>query len=257
VLFRSILDGAPRILPNFPEDLSVKAERSLIRLGARVRTGVRVLSVDGEGVVFQTPAGPERLPSKTVLWAGGVTSSEFGKKLALRTKAETDRSGRIKVNPDLTIPQYPEIYVVGDMALAFRRDGTPLPGVAQVAMQQGSYAAEVIRRRLAGRQEAAPFRYFDQGDIAVIGRASAVANLFGIHVWGYTAWLVWLFIHLMYLVEFRSRLLVFIQWGFQYFTFSRGARLITGHETSDSLQARPAEAPTLSSSSTKSPPGST
>jgi NADH:ubiquinone reductase (H+-translocating) len=223
-----ILDGAPRVLPSFPEDLSKKAERSLIRLGVRVRSGVHVVAIDGEGVSFQARDGSERLAAKTVLWAGGVSASELGRKLAERTGAETDRAGRIKVNPDLTIPGYPDIHVVGDLALAFRPDGRPLPGVAQVAMQQGAYAAKTIGKRLHGGKELPPFRYFDQGDIAVIGRAAAVSNLFGVHLWGYLAWLVWLFIHLMYLVEFRSRVLVFIQWGFQYVSFSRGARLITG-----------------------------
>ncbi len=190
----------------------------------RVRSGVQVLSVDGEGVTFRTQTGTDRLPSKTVLWAGGVTASELARTLALRTGAETDRSGRIKVQANLTIPGYPEIYVAGDLALVFRADGKPLPGVAQVAMQQGSYAGKAILKRLNGAGEIPPFRYFDQGDIAVIGRAAAVANIFGVHVSGYLAWLVWLFIHLMYLVEFRSRLLVFIQWGFQYLTFSRGSQ---------------------------------
>jgi NADH dehydrogenase len=222
-----VLDGAPRVLPTFPEDLSQKAERSLIRLGARVRTGVRVVELDPEGVTYQTAQGVERLAAKTVLWAGGVTASEFGRRLAARTHAETDRAGRIKVNADLTVPGHPEIFVVGDLALAYRGD-RPLPGVAQVAMQQGSYAAKAVVKRLRGGDRA-PFRYFDQGDIAVIGRAAAVANLFGIiHLWGFPAWLVWLLIHLMYLVEFRSRVVVFIQWGFQYLTFGRGARLITG-----------------------------
>jgi NADH dehydrogenase len=228
-----ILDGSPRVLPGYPEDLSAKAERSLVRLGVRVRTGVRVTVVDREGVTFETPHGTERLPAKTVLWAGGVTISALGRKLAARTHAETDKAGRIRVNPDLTIPGFPDIYVVGDLALAFRPDGRQLPGVAQVAMQQGAYAGRAIRERLEGKRELPPFRYVDKGDMAVIGRASAVANLFGLHVWGYPAWLIWLFIHLMYIVEFRNRLLVFIQWGFQYLTFSRGARLITGATVSD------------------------
>ena len=225
-----VLDGAARVLPAFPEDLSQKAERALIRLGARVRIDVHVTAVDAESVTFKSKQGTaERLRTKTVLWAGGITASALGRKLAARTHAETDRSGHIKVNPDLTIPGYPDIYVVGDLALAQRPDGRQLPGVAQVAMQQGSYAAKTIVARLRGVRDPAPFRYFDQGDIAVIGRAAAVANLFGaIHLWGFPAWLVWLFIHLMYLVEFRNRVLVFIQWGFQYLSFSRGARLITG-----------------------------
>lgn len=232
-----ILDGSSRVLPTYSEDLAGKAERSLLRLGVRVRCGVRVVAIDGDGVTFQTHGGSERLAAKTVLWAGGVAGSELARKLAVRTGAETDRAGRIRVNPDLTIPGFPSVYVVGDLALALRPDGTPLPGVAQVAMQQGTYAGKAIAQRLSGRAELPPFRYFDQGDIAVIGRASAVANLFGIHVSGYLAWLVWLFIHLMYIVEFRSRLLVFIQWGFQYLTFSRGARLITGSAASDSITA--------------------
>lgn len=222
-----VLDSAGRVLPAFPERLSAHAERLLIRVGARVRTGVFVEEIDPGGVTFRTPHGRERLEAKTVLWAGGIAASELGSKLAARTGAQTDRAGRIKVNPDLTLPGYPDIYVVGDLALALGRDGRPLPGVAQVAMQQGGYAARSIVRRLRGAGPLPPFRYFDQGDIAVIGRAAAVANLFGIHVWGLPAWLIWLFVHLMYLVEFRSRVLVFVQWGFQYLTFSRGARLIT------------------------------
>jgi NADH dehydrogenase len=232
-----ILDGSSRVLPTYPEDLSRRAERSLLRLGVRVRNGVRVVGIDGEGVSFQTQGGTERLAAKTVLWAGGVAGTDLARKLAAHTGAETDRIGRIRVNPDLTIPRYPNIYVVGDLALAFRSEGTPLPGVAQVAMQQGTYAGKSIAGRLTAAKELPPFRYFDRGDMAVIGRASAVANIFGIHVSGYPAWLVWLFIHLMYIVEFRSRLLVFIQWGFQYLTFSRGARLITGSAASDSVTA--------------------
>ncbi len=223
-----ILDGAPRVLPVFSPNLSAKAERSLIRLGVRVRSEVRVESVDAGGVTFRGPGDVERIEAKTVIWAGGVAASGLGRTLAERTGAETDRSGRIKVNPDLTIPGFADIYVAGDLALAFRADGRPLPGVAQVAMQQGAYAARAIVRRLSGAKQFKPFRYFDQGDIAVIGRAAAVAKLFGVSIWGFPAWLVWLFIHLMYLVEFRSRVLVFIQWGFQYISFSRGARLITG-----------------------------
>lgn len=224
-----ILDGAPRVLPAYSEDLSAEAERSLIRLGVRVRGGVQVVGIDSDGVTFRTSNGAERLAAKTVIWAGGVVASDLGKKLAERTGAEKDRAGRIKVNPDLTVPKYPNIYVVGDLALAFRLDGRQLPGVAPVATQQGAYAAKAIVKRLNGPKELPPFRYFDQGDMAVIGRAAAVANIFGFHLSGLLAWLIWLFIHLMHLVEFQSRILVFIHWGFQYLTFSRGARLITGN----------------------------
>jgi NADH dehydrogenase len=223
-----LMDGAARVLPALPDDLSARAERSLIHLGARVRTGVRVTSIDGDGVTFQSGATTERIAARTVLWAGGVTTSHLGRALAARTKAQTDRGGRIRVNPDLTIPGYPDIYVAGDLAFLLGPDGNPRPGVAQIAIQQGAYAAQAIVKRLDGATELRPFHYFDKGDIAVIGRASAVANVFGLHIWGYPAWLFWLFIHLMYLVEFRSRVVVFIQWGFQYLTFSRSARLITG-----------------------------
>ena len=230
-----LLDGSPRVLPAYPEDLSAKAEQSLRKLGVQVRTSVKVVDIDRDGVTFQAQDGTERLAAKTVLWAGGVTASAFGRTLARRTGAETDRGGRIKVQPDLTLPKHPDIYIVGDLALAFRPDGRPLPGVAQVAMQQGAYAAKAILKRLDGPKALPPFRYIDKGDMAVIGRAAAVANLFGLHVSGFIAWLIWLFIHLMYLVEFQNRILVFIQWGFQYLTLSRGARLCTGSAASDRL----------------------
>lgn len=230
-----LLDGSPRVLPTYPEDLSKKAEEALGRLGVQVRTKVRVVGIDGDGVSFEAADGTERLPAKTVLWAGGVTASAFGRSLARRMGAETDRGGRIKAQPNLTLPNHPEIYIIGDLALACRPDGRPLPGVAQVAMQQGAYAASAIAKRLEGAGDLPPFRYVDKGDMAVIGRAAAVANLFGFHVSGFIAWLIWLFIHLMYLVEFQSRILVFIQWGFQYLTFNRGARLITGSAVSDCI----------------------
>jgi NADH dehydrogenase len=228
-----LMEGAPRVLPTYPADLSAKAERLVTKLGVEVRTNVRVVGVNREGVTLQTGSGTERQAARTVLWAAGVVASDFGKRLANRTGAETDRAGRIRVNPDLTIPSHPNIYIVGDLALARRPDGEQLPGVAQVAMQEGAYAAKVITKKLDGSTALPPFRYFDKGDMAVIGRAAAVANIFGFHVSGWPAWTMWLFIHLMYLVQFQSRILVFIQWGFQYLTFSRGARLITGTADSD------------------------
>ncbi len=164
-----------------------------------------------------------------------MTTNTFGRTLAEKTKAETDRNGRIKVTPQLTIPNCPDIFVVGDLAAAFDKEGKPLPGVAQVAMQGGVYAAKSIRARVAGKPELPPVHYFNKGDMAVIGRAAAIANIFGIQVSGLLAWLVWLFIHLMYIVEFQSRVVVFVQWGFEYLTFSRGARLITGVDAEDAL----------------------
>jgi len=230
-----VVDTAPRVLATYPEDLSQKAERSLLKLGVRVRTGVMVTGVDGEGVTIRTASGSEHIASHTVIWAAGVAISDFGKQLAKRTSAPTDKAGRIKVNPDLTIPDFPDIFVVGDLALSTKPDGKPLPGVAQVAMQGGAYAARLIIKRLKGERTGKAFHYFDKGELAVIGRAAAVANIFGFHLSGLLAWLVWLFIHLLYIVEFQSRILVAIEWGFMYLTYNRGARLITGQTATTSV----------------------
>jgi NADH:ubiquinone reductase (H+-translocating) len=231
-----LMEGAPRVLGPFPEDLSAKAEKLVTRLGVEVIKGVMVTNIDAECVTFKHGDSSEKLRARTVLWAGGVTATEFGRKLAARTNAESDRSGRIRVNPDLTIPNYPDIFIIGDLAHVVDEKGAPLPGVAQVAMQGGAYVAKVIRARVEGKKAPPPFRYFNKGEMAVIGRAAAVANIFGIHVSGLLAWLMWLFIHLIYIVEFQSRVSVFIQWGFEYLTFSRGARLITGIAATDSVE---------------------
>jgi NADH:quinone reductase (non-electrogenic) len=228
-----LIDGAPRVLMPFPEDLAQKAARALAKLGVQVKTGVMVKDIDKGGVTIEMNNRTDRLAPRTVIWAGGVTVSALGRTVANRTKADTDRGGRIKVNPDLTIANYPDIYVVGDLALALGPNGTPLPGVAQVTMQQGTYAAKAIVRKVQGATALQPFKYFDKGDLAVIGRAAAVANIFGLHISGLPAWLVWAFIHLMYIVQFQSRILVFIQWAIQDLTFSRGARLITGPAVTD------------------------
>jgi len=228
-----LIDGAPRVLMAFPEDLARKAERSLAKLGVQVKTGAMVKDIDKEGVTIEINNRSDRLAAKTVIWAGGVTARALGKTLANRAKTETDKGGRIKVNRDLTIATYPDIYVVGDLALALDLDGKPLPGLAQVAMQQGTYAAKAIVRKVQGATEPQPFEYSDKGNLAVIGRAAAVANIFGLHISGLLAWLVWVFIHLMYIVQFRSRVLVFMQWAIEYLTFSRGARLITGAAATD------------------------
>jgi NADH dehydrogenase len=228
-----LMEGGDRVLASYPPDLSAKAEELVKKLGVEVSKGVMVTGIDANGVTYKKGETVERLVAKTVLWAGGVTMTSFGNKLAEQTHSETDRSGRIKVNPDLSIPTYPNIYVTGDLANVAGKDGKPLPGVAQVAIQGGAYAAKTIGKRLQGETDIKPFEYFDKGDMAVIGRASAVANIFGFHVSGLPAWLIWLFIHLMYIVEFQNRVLVFIQWGFEYLTFSRGARLITGSADTD------------------------
>ncbi len=229
------MEVAPKVLGPFPEDLSAKAEKLVTRLGVEVIKGVMVTKIDAVGVTFKHGDSSEMLAAKTVIWAGGVMATPFGRKLAERTQSETDRSGRIKVNRNLTVPHFPDFFIIGDLAYAVDDKGKPLPGVAQVAMQGGAYAARVIRARLEGKKELPPFHYFNKGEMAVIGRAAAVANIFGIHVSGLLAWLMWLFIHLIYIVEFKSRVSVLVQWGFEYLTFSRGARLITGEAATDSV----------------------
>ena len=221
-----LIEGAPRILGNYHSSLSAQAERSLIRLGVRCRTGVRVVNVDGGGLDLETAGGRERIEARTVIWAAGVQPSRAARILAQRSGVETDRGGRLKVRPDLSLPDHPEVFVVGDAAY-LEQDGAPLPGVAPVAMQQGVFVARVIAGRLAGRT-AASFRYTDKGSMATIGRHHAVAQIWGLRLHGRIAWLAWLFIHLMYLVGFENRVIVLAKWALQYITFNRGARLITG-----------------------------
>jgi NADH dehydrogenase len=224
-----LMEGGPRVLPAYPEDLSAKAEALVRKLKVEVRLGAFVTNIDKEGVSYQHNDVTSHIPARTVLWAGGVTATPFARKVAERLSAETDRAGRFKVNPDLSVPGHPEIFVVGDLALSRDEKGKQLPGVAQVAIQGGRHVGNAIKARLAGKP-VPPFKYFDKGDMAVIGRAAAVANVFGLHVSGLLAWMIWVFIHLVYLVEFQSRILVMIDWGFLYLTFSRRARLITdGH----------------------------
>ena len=228
-----LLDGAPRVLMPFPEDLAGKATRSLVKLGVTVKCGAMVVDVNKDGLTIEVDKHADHIGARTVIWAGGITASSLGRILAGRTKAETDKGGRVKVKPDLTIPKYPDIYVIGDLASAVDADGNPLPGLAQVAMQGGIYAATAILRKAKGQPELPPFHYFDKGSLAVIGRWAAVANVFGVHLSGLVAWIVWAFIHLTYIVTFQNRLLVFIQWAIQDLTFSRGARLITGTAPTD------------------------
>jgi len=228
-----LMDGAPRVLMPFPEELSGKATQSLERLGVQVRTGVMVKGIDREGVTTTEGSSEVRLDARTVIWAGGVAAPPIGRALAKSTGAETDKSGRIRVGPDLTLSRFPNIFVIGDLAIAVDGSGKPLPGVAQVAMQGGAYAAKTVVKKVTTGKALPPFKYFDKGSLAVIGRAAAVANAFGVKLSGLPAWLVWAFIHLMYIVEFRNRVLVLIQWAFQDLTFSRGARLITGRTTTD------------------------
>jgi NADH dehydrogenase len=223
-----LVEGGGRVLPTYPPDLSAKAEASLTRLGVTVRTNAFVTAIDSTGVTVKTSEGSEQILARTVIWSAGVQASPFGRILQQRAGAQLDRAGRVMVNPDCSVPGHPEIFVIGDLA-HLELDGKLLPGVAQVAMQEGGYVAKLIQKRLRG-ETAAPFRYFDKGNLAVIGRAAAVAQIGPIHMSGLLAWITWLFVHLMYLVEFSNRVLVFIHWGFLYLTFNRGARLITGED---------------------------
>jgi len=218
-----LIEGSHHVLPSYPESLSIEAERSLVRLGVRPRGDVRAVAIDSEGVTLNTG---ERIASKTVLWAAGVAPSEFGKVLQKQAGATLNKYGQVMVSPDLTIPGHPEIFVIGDLAY-FEQDGHALPGVAPVAMQEGRFAAEAIEARLKGGS-AGRFHYHDKGNLAVIGRKSAIAEIGRLRLHGLLAWLLWVFVHLMYIVTFSNRLIIFIQWGIQYLTFSRGARLITG-----------------------------
>jgi NADH dehydrogenase len=222
-----LVEASPRILGVYPPGLSARAEESLNQLGVLSLTGARVVSIDGDGVELEVAGAPRRIPARTVLWAAGIQASPLGAKLAAQTGAELDRAGRVKVEADLTIPGHPEVFVLGDLAGATTSGAAAQPSVAPVAMQHGRYAARLIEARLKC-VAVGPFRYHNRGSMATIGRASAVAVVVGLSLSGWAAWVTWLFIHLMYLAGFQNRLLVFIQWAFQYVTFNRRARLITG-----------------------------
>ena len=224
-----LIEAGDRVLPVYPPDLSADAERSLIRLSVRTMTHTAVTEVDETGVTVRRNGETQHITARTILWAAGVAASPLGRILADRTGVALDRAGRVLVEPDLTIAGHPEILVIGDLANFRDQTGKPLPGVAPVAIQEGGYAGKMIRARLAGKQ-ARPFHYWDKGTLATIGRAAAVADFGRIHIAGVIAWLVWLFVHLMYLVGFDNRLVVFFKWAYSYLTFNRGARLITGQE---------------------------
>jgi NADH dehydrogenase len=221
-----LLEGGPRILPTYDERLTRKAVRSLERLGVDVRVRSIVSEIHPGRVVVGADGKEETLAAETVLWAAGVRASGLGEVLAERAGVEPDPAGRIPVGEDCTVPGHPEIYVIGDLARFETPGGGTLPGVAPVAMSMGRFVAREIRRRVAGKP-ARRFRYLDKGALAVIGRAAAVAELGRLRFSGYFAWLLWLFVHIMYLVEFDNRLLVFLQWGWSYVTRNRSARLIT------------------------------
>jgi NADH dehydrogenase len=223
-----LVEGSPYVLPPFADPLRAAARRALERLGVEVRTGAVVTAVDEDGVTLSSSApsegstSPERVSAQTVLWAAGVAASPLAKSLGV----PLDRAGRVSTEPTLSLPGHPTTYVVGDMC-AFVQDGKPLPGVAQVAMQQGAHAARNILRTIQ-RRPLQPFRYKDYGTMATIGRGAAVGEIFGLKVSGFFAWLFWIFLHIFWLIGFRNRIVVMTEWAYAFLTFQRRVRLITG-----------------------------
>ncbi|MCH7473159.1 MAG: NAD(P)/FAD-dependent oxidoreductase [Gemmatimonadetes bacterium] len=224
-----LVEGTDRVLPSYPESLSAKALKSLQRLGVTTRLNSFVTDVTQDSVKIQFAGNSERIPTRCVLWAAGVAASSLAHVIASQTSAELDRAGRVVVDADLTVPGHPEILVIGDMANFSHQTGAPLPGVAPVAMQQGRYAARRIMKLLTGEKPAA-FRYVDKGSLATIGRSAAVAKFGRFGFAGFPAWLLWLFVHILALIEFENRVLVAVQWAWNYFTRNRGARLIVGRD---------------------------
>jgi NADH:ubiquinone reductase (H+-translocating) len=222
-----LVEGLERVLPTYPASLSTRAANVLVKKGIRILTESLVTGIE-PGLVRITFKGEEkRIPSRTVLWAAGVSASPIGKIIADKTGVELDRVGRIKVEPDLSLKGYSHLFVVGDLAYYAHQGGSPLPGVAPVAMQQGRYVAQLLTRRLRGNSGIA-FHYIDKGSLAVIGRNAAVARFGRLEISGFFAWIIWIFVHIAYLIEFDNRLLVLINWAMNYFTRNRGARLISG-----------------------------
>jgi NADH dehydrogenase len=218
-----LIEGGPNVLPAYPEDLSRSALEQLQRLGVEVLTSTMVTNLE-PGIIYM---GDTKMKAAVILWAAGVAASPLGKRLGV----SIDRAGRVLVNPDLSLPNHPEVFVIGDLAALKDASGKLLPGVAPVAILEGRYVAKLIRREIQREQEPSarpPFHYYDKGSLATIGRSAAIAQFGKIHISGFIAWLAWLFVHIFFLIGFQNRILVFIQWAWSYFTYERGARLITG-----------------------------
>jgi len=239
-----LIEGGPVVLPAYPEDLSRSALEQLQRLGVEVLTSTMVTKIE-PGIIYM---GDTRMSAAVILWAAGVAASPLGKKLGV----PVDRAGRVLVNPDLSLPRHPEVFVIGDLAALKDASGKMLPGVAPVAILEGRYVAKLIRREieLARTSSAQPepvprpaFHYHDKGSLATIGRSAAIAQFGKIHISGFIAWLAWLFVHILFLIGFRNRLLVFIQWAWSYFTYERGARLITGSTSLPGWSGAPSGTP--------------
>jgi NADH:ubiquinone reductase (H+-translocating) len=225
-----LVEGMDRVLPPYAPELSAKAEASLVKLGVKVQTKALVTNIEDNMVTIRQGESLEVVQARTVLWAAGVKASAMGTLLAKHTAVELDRVGRVMVESDLSIKDYPQIFAIGDLANFTKPDGKPLAGVAPVATQEGKYVAELIIKRLSGNSLPA-FVYFDAGSLSVIGRHSAVAEIGSVKMSGFFAWLIWVFVHIYYLIDFDNKLVVFIQWTWSYFTRRRGARLITGDES--------------------------
>ncbi|MBW4420637.1 MAG: NAD(P)/FAD-dependent oxidoreductase [Myxacorys californica WJT36-NPBG1] len=236
-----LLEGLDRVLPPFAPDLSEKAKEALTRRGVTVSTSTRVTQIEANAVTFQKGETTETIAAQTILWAAGVKASSMGRVLEQRAEASLDRVGRVMVEADLSLPKYPNIFVIGDLAHFNHHDGTPLPGVAPVAMQEGDYVARLVQARLQNR--AIPgFVYRNVGSLAVIGRNDAVVDLGFIRFSGFIAWFVWIVAHIYYLIEFDNKLVVMVQWAWNYVTRKRGARLITGTELEE-LETKPVSEP--------------
>lgn len=230
-----LVEAGDRVLSAFPPELSLKAKAALEKLGVKVRLNTRVTAIEFDHVMLDCGGATERLPTRTVIWAAGVAASPLAKMLADATGAVLDRAGRIAVEPDLSLTGHPEIYVLGDMATYTHQGGKPLPGVAPVAIQQGRFVARLIQAKLHG-QPLPTFKYRELGNLATIGRSAAVAEFGRVKLSGFVAWVLWLFIHLMNIVNYRNRILVFLQWGWNYLNHDRSARLITGSEARQALE---------------------
>jgi len=222
-----LIEAADRTLTTYPAELSKKAEKFLSRVGVSVRANTIVTAIEHDAVITKRGKSVERIPCHTVLWAAGVRASFLGEILSEKTGAKLDRSGRVLVEPDLSLLNHPEIFVIGDLANYRQPTGQPLPGLAPVAMQEGEYVARLLRNRLEGKTTT-PFRYKDRGNMAIVGRGSAVAYIGRVQLAGFGAWLAWLFVHIVNLIEFENKILVLVQWAWCYFRRNRAARLITG-----------------------------
>ena len=227
-----LVEGMERVLPTYPAGLSRRAEADLASLGATARTGARVTAITPDGVEMATASGTQHLATKTVLWAAGVQVTPFGRAVAAALGAETDRTGRITVGPDLSVPGHPEVIVLGDLALTPWKPGWSVPGVAQGAIQGGRYAARRIDASLDGRTME-PFHFKDLGELATVGRLRAVADFRRFRLSGFVAWVLWLTIHIVWLIGFQNRLLVLVRWAWSFFTRGRSNRLITGTPVAD------------------------